>query len=204
MIISLDGNIGAGKTTLLQAIQIAMPDVEVVLEPVDIWTSLVDADGKSLLALFYEDQRRWAYTFQTCALMTRMRALREAKGKVVITERSVLTDRFVFAKMLRDSCAMTDVEWTLYCRLWDQFAAELPVSAVIYLTTGVGTSAERIVKRGRVGETMSLDYLATLDAAHQQWIEGAEVPVLRLSTEPDTDPHANLCRIREFIDSLQT
>jgi deoxyadenosine/deoxycytidine kinase len=203
MIISLDGNIGAGKTTLLQAIQIAMPDVEVVLEPGDSWTSRVDADGKSLLALFYEDQRRWAYTFQTCALMTRMRALREAKG-LVITERSVLTDRFVFAKMLRDSGAMTDVEWTLYCRLWDQFAAELPVSAVIYLTTGVGTSAERIVKRGRVGETMSLDYLATLDAAHQQWIEGAEVPVLRLSTEPDTDPHANLCRIREFIDSLQT
>jgi len=203
MIISLDGNIGAGKTTLLQAIQKAMPDVEVVLEPVDIWTSLVDADGKSLLALFYEDQRRWAYTFQTCALMTRMRALREAKG-VVITERSVLTDRFVFAKMLYDSGAMTDVEWTLYCRLWDQFAAELPVSAVIYLTTGVGTSAERIVKRGRVGETMSLDYLATLDAAHQQWLKDTEVPVLRLSTEPDADLHANLDCIRVFINSLQT
>jgi hypothetical protein len=34
VVISLDGNIGAGKSTLLEAVKIALPQVEVVVEPV--------------------------------------------------------------------------------------------------------------------------------------------------------------------------
>ena len=199
MIISLDGNIGAGKTTLLEAIRLAIPDVEVVTEPVGEWTTLA-ADGKSLLAHFYEDKKRWAYTFQTCALMSRVRALRAAiasTDKLIITERSVLTDRFVFARMLRESGALNDMEWELYTSLWTTLAAALPVSGIIYLTTSVKTSAMRIAKRGREGETMSLEYLTALDDAHQRYVAGAGVPVLRLDTE--TPLEMNLTAVRAFI-----
>jgi len=34
VVISLDGNIGAGKSTLLEAVAKALPEVEVVVEPV--------------------------------------------------------------------------------------------------------------------------------------------------------------------------
>ena len=107
IIISLDGNIGAGKSTLLEEIRKSCPDYECVVEPVGEWLTLKNGDGKSLLELFYEDKTRWAYSFQNCAILTRIKALREAirdaKKRIIITERSVLTDRYVFAEMLRDS-----------------------------------------------------------------------------------------------------
>lgn len=100
IVISLDGNIGAGKSTLLEAVALALPEVEVVVEPVAEWETLKTADGKSLLQHFYEDKKRWSYTFQNCAILTRLtaiqKAIRNTKKRVIITERSLLTDRFVF------------------------------------------------------------------------------------------------------------
>ncbi len=204
MVISLDGNIGAGKSTLLEAIRIAMPEVEVVVEPVGEWTRLRSAEGKSLLELFYEDKRRWAYTFQNCAILTRLRSLRSVLAstakKIVITERSVLTDRFVFAEMLRASGDLDDIEWALYNQWFDTYASEAPVDRIIYLTTGVGTSADRITARGREGEGgIPRSYLAALEAQHETWLGSTDLPVLRLSTEADVSVAQNLEAIRAFL-----
>jgi deoxyadenosine/deoxycytidine kinase len=207
IIISLDGNIGAGKSTLLEAARVAMPDVEVVVEPVGEWLRLKNGDGKSLLELFYEDKRRWAYTFQNCAILTRLRAIKEAMAssqkKVIITERSVLTDRYVFAEMLRESGDIDHLEWQLYLNWFDTFAGDLPLRGIIYLTTGVGTSAGRIVKRGREGEDhIPLDYLSALDRQHHKWLETTPLPVLQISTEEGVSLEENLGRIRTFVNSL--
>lgn len=207
IVISLDSNIGSGKTTLLAAIKAAIPEVDVVDEPVGEWVSLKNADGKSLLELFYEDKRRWAYTFQNCAILTRLRAIKKALAsttkRVVITERSVLTDRYVFAEMLRASGDIDPLEWQLYLNWFDTFAADLPIRGVIYLTTGVGTSAGRIVKRGRSGEEhIPLDYLSALDAAHARWVSETSQPVLRLSTEDGVSVDDNIKQIRDFVTQL--
>lgn len=209
LILSLDGNIGAGKTTLLDAIRKAFPDVEVVQEPVGEWMRLKNAEGKSLLELFYEDKRRWAYTFQNCAILTRLRTIKEAlattKKRVIITERSVLTDRFVFAEMLRDGGDIDPMEWELYMTWFNTFTRDLPMGGVIYLTTGVGTSAERIVRRGRHGEEhIPLDYLSALDGQHQKWLSETPLPVLRISTEVGVPVEANVAAIRGFIERLST
>lgn len=184
-----------------------MPDVEFVEEPVGAWMTLKNAEGKSLLELFYADKRRWAYTFQNCAILTRLRAIRGAlastKKRVIVTERSVLTDRYVFAEMLRASGDIDELEWQLYLQWFDTFAADLPLRGVIYLTTGVGTSAGRIVKRGRHGEEhIPLDYLSALDDQHQRWIAGTPLPVLRLSTEVGVPVSENVAAVRGFIDRL--
>ena len=207
LVISLDGNIGAGKSTLLEAIRIAMPDVEVVLEPVGEWTRLKDAAGKSLLVLFYEDKRRWAYTFQNCAILTRLRSLKavlaSTKKQIVVTERSVLTDRFVFAEMLRASGDLSDIEWSLYNQWYNTFASDLPIGGVIYLTTGVGTSADRITRRGRAGEgSIDPDYLIALEAQHERWLASTDRPCLRLSTEEGVPLDQNLAAIRDFVTRL--
>ena len=183
-----------------------MPDVEVVLEPVGLWSALKDADGKSLLELFYEDKRRWAYTFQNFALLTRAKALAEAmtrtKKTVIITERSPLTDRYVFAEMLRDSGDINELEWTLYLRWYDSFTKNIPVNGVIHLTTDVARSAEHIVRRGRAGEDeMSLDYLKALDLQHRIWLDATDLPVLRINVVEGGEPP--LAAIQEFIGSVK-
>jgi len=205
IVISLDGNIGAGKSTLLEALRVEMPDVEVVLEPVGLWSSLKDADGKSLLELFYEDKRRWAYTFQNFALLSRAKALAEAIGKtkktVIITERSPLTDRYVFAEMLRDSGDLSELEWTLYLRWYDSFTKNIPVTGIIHLTTDVERSADHIIRRGRAGEeSMSLEYLRLLDLQHRIWLDSTDLPVLRVNVAEGGEPP--LAAVREFIGSL--
>ena len=211
IIISVDGQIGGGKSYLLEHLRTVMPDVEVVLEPVGEWMRLKDATGKSLLELFYEDKKRWAYTFQNCAILTRLRtilaAMKTTTKRVILTERSVLTDRYVFAEMLREDGTLDPLEWELYETWFNTFAADLPIKGVVYLTTGVGTSAQRIITRGRAGEEhIPLDYLAALDAQHHRWLDRAErddgLSVLRISTEPGVSLEENVAAVRAFVDGL--
>lgn len=213
IIISLDGNIGAGKTTLLAEIRKHFHDVHVVDEPVGQWTALKNADGKSLLELFYEDKKRWAYTFQNCAIMTRFRTIQDAveridptmKGPaVILTERSILTDKHVFAEMLRDAGDLDPLEWDLYENWFTTFSKKYPVSAILYVSTSSATSKERIGIRGRVGEDkIQLDYLNALDAQHKKWIAGTNLPTLEISTEKNVPLETNLKAIRAFIETLK-
>lgn len=207
IVISFDGNIGAGKSTLLSRIRTAVPEWQIVDEPVDTWTSLKNAAGKDLLELFYEDKRRWAYTFQNCAILTRLKtlqaALASAKAPVLLTERSVLTDRFVFAEMLRDSGDIDALEWTLYESWFNAFAKEFPIRGIIHLTTSPETSLKRIHIRNRHGEEgIPLEYLTALDRQHQKWLTETDLPVLEISTEEGVDVDATIAAIREFIDQL--
>ena len=213
IIISLDGNIGAGKSTLLSEIRKSIPELRVVDEPVGQWTALKNGTGKNLLELFYEDKKRWAYTFQNCAILTRLKNIKEAvedldangKGsQVILTERSVLTDKYVFAQMLRDSGDMDDLEWELYDSWFPIFSKQHQVNGIIYLSTSSTTSKERIHIRNRQGEDrIQLDYLNALDRQHKQWIESTDIPVLTLSTEPGASLENNIQNIRDFIQQLK-
>ena len=213
IIISLDGNIGAGKSTLLAEIRKSIPELRVVDEPVGQWTALKNNTGKNLLELFYEDKKRWAYTFQNCAILTRLKNIKEAveeldangKGpQVILTERSVLTDKYVFAQMLRDSGDIDDLEWELYDSWFSIFSKQHQVNGIIYLSTSSTTSKDRIHIRNRQGEDrIQLDYLDALDRQHKQWIESTDIPVLTLSTEPGASLENNLQNIRDFIQQLK-
>jgi deoxyadenosine/deoxycytidine kinase len=213
IIISLDGNIGAGKSTLLQEIRNKLHDVHIVDEPVAQWSALKNAKGKSLLELFYEDKNRWSYTFQNCALLTRLKNIQKAvenidttisSPQVIITERSVLTDKHVFAEMLYDAGNIDPLEWELYESWFNVFGKKYPVRAIIYVSTSSGTSKERINTRNRSGEeSIDLEYLDALDKQHKKWIKNTNIPVLTLSTEVDVSVEENIERIRLFIDVLK-
>ena len=214
IIISLDGNIGAGKSTLLQEIRNKLHDVHIVDEPVSQWSALKNAKGKSLLELFYEDKNRWSYTFQNCALLKRLKNIQKAvenidttisSPQVIITERSVLTDKHVFAEMLYDAGNIDPLEWELYESWFNVFGKKYPVRAIIYVSTSSGTSKERINTRNRTGEeSIDLEYLDALDKQHKKWIKNTNIPVLTLSTEADTPVEENIERIRLFVDVLKT
>lgn len=215
IIISLDGNIGAGKSTLLNAIRERITGIHYVDEPVGQWTSLKNAEGRNLLELFYEDKKRWAYTFQNCAILTRLKNIQDAIDKlenpnsedpeIILTERSVLTDRYVFAEMLRDAGDIDPLEWDLYELWFNTFAKKLPVKAVIYLSTSAGTSSTRIKIRNRHGEeNIDIGYLNALDAQHKKWISTTDIPCLELSTEEGVSLDDNIQKINDFIAFLKS
>ena len=213
IIISLDGNIGSGKSTLLAEIRNKFHDVHIVDEPVGQWTALKNAEGKNLLELFYEDKKRWAYTFQNCAILTRLKNIQDAvenldstmKGPhVIITERSVMTDRHVFAEMLYNSGEIDPLEWELYESWFNIFGKKYPVRAIIYISTSSGTSKERITVRNRHGEeNIGIDYLDALDSQHRKWINNTNIPVLTLSTEVGVSVEENIDKIKLFIKNLK-
>ena len=66
IIISIEGNIGAGKTTILEELKTRMGNssyIKFVKEPVDIWETVRDEDGKTILEKFYEDSKKYAFQF---------------------------------------------------------------------------------------------------------------------------------------------
>jgi deoxyadenosine/deoxycytidine kinase len=179
--------------------------VHVVDEPVAQWTALKNAEGTNLLELFYQDKKRWAYTFQNCAILTRLKNIKEAVKaghKIIITERSILTDKHVFAEMLRDAGDMDPLEWELYESWFDIFGKEYPVNGIIYVSTNANISKERIQIRNRIGEeNINIEYLEALDIQHKKWIENTNIPVLTLSTEGVT-VEKNIEEIKLFIERL--
>jgi deoxyadenosine/deoxycytidine kinase len=204
-IFSLDGNIGVGKTTLLKQIAERFPNIVIVREPVDIWTDLKNPDGSNLLELFYSDKERWAYTFQTAAFLSRLKLVKDAllnakPGQIILTERSVLTDRYVFAEMLRAQGILTDIEWTLYTSWFDTFATGLPIKGIIHINTSVETALSRIKGRGRDGESgIESVYLTDLAGQHKKWLDQTDLPVLNISTEVGVDVNKTLNQLGEFL-----
>jgi deoxyadenosine/deoxycytidine kinase len=199
-IFTVEGNIGAGKTTFLERLRREWPEATIVLEPVGTWMTMKEKDGTSLLDHFYADKKRWSYTFQTAAFLTRLmdteRVLEEAsatasafgKPTIVITERSVLTDRYVFAAMLHASGDMSDLEYDLYLRWYDRFASHVPIKGILHLTTDPTTSLERIGIRGREAEAgIQKGYLEALEVQHQKWLSETTLPVMSITSDGSLD-----------------
>jgi deoxyadenosine/deoxycytidine kinase len=213
IIISLDGNIGAGKSTLLSEIRKQIPEIKIVDEPVDQWTYLLDENEKNMLELFYEDKKRWGYTFQTCALLTRQKNMQkmikhlnetDQTNQIILTERSILTDRYIFAEMLYETGILTAIEWELYKNLFDIIRESYHIHGVIYLSTSCKTSRDRISVRGRPEEeSISMNYLNDLHKQHEKWLSNPAIPVLKLSTEPDSSLDNNIQNIKDFVEELK-
>jgi deoxyadenosine/deoxycytidine kinase len=189
-IITIEGNIGSGKSTMINRLRTTYDNVVVIDEPVDQWLSMKDENGKSLLELFYGDMNRWSYTFQNSAFITRYLNAYEAIQKhkntpntVFISERGILTDRYVFASMLKDNNNLSSIEWQLYTKWFDHFQTLIKIQGIVYIDTPSEVCSERIKKRNREGENnIPLEYLKSLEDYHLKWINNTDLPVLRVSS----------------------
>ncbi len=171
--ILLEGNIGAGKSTIGRALK-ASGLFDFIEEPVEEWKS---GFGSNMLDLFYHDMKRWAFTFQLTTFVTRCKTWNEISALTthprVLLERSIYTDRYVFAPTLHQIGAINADEWLIYCRLWDFAVANSDVTpdCILYLRTPAEVCLERIRQRRRGEESeVTLDYLQQLEALHDQWL----------------------------------
>jgi len=182
-ILSIDGNIGSGKSTLLDALKSYYKNSSNVIfadEPVKQWENIKDKDGKTILEKFYNNQNKYSFSFQMMAYISRLSILRKIvreagdENITIITERSLYTDKYIFAKMLYDQGKIEDVEYQIYLQWFEEFASDfpIPIHHCIYLRTDPSICYERIHKRSRSGEEMiSLDYLDSCHSYHNVYVE---------------------------------
>ncbi len=177
--ILLEGNIGAGKSTVGRALK-DEGLFDFIEEPVARWQT---GFASNLLESFYHDMNRWAFTFQILAFITRAKTWQEilpvTEHERVILERSIFTDRYVFARNIYRIGAMAETEWQIYCGLWDFLVANycLEPDCIVYLRTPADVCLERIRLRGRGEETdISLEYLEQLEALHDDWLLDLDHP----------------------------
>ena len=176
IIISIEGNIGSGKSTILSCIQNmyqGYDDKQIIFlkEPVDEWENITDETGSTILKLFYETPEKYAFSFQMMAYISRLNNLKQAikqnKNAIIITERSLFTDRYVFAKMLYDDKKIRHVDYSIYMKWFDAFIEDFPVDKVIYVNSSPTICCQRIKKRSRNGESIiSLEYLQNCHKYH--------------------------------------
>ena len=176
-VISIEGNIGSGKTTLFDLLRNrpALRDVIFMEEPVGLWEKIRDnATGESLLQKFYADPERYAFAFQTIAFFSRLALLAKTPNDcVVVTERSLLTDRDVFAKMLHDSGKIDGLCYKIYLQISRSTASFVDVapSKMIYVKSDPLVCEERIVRRQRHGEgEIGREYLRRCDEYHEAMV----------------------------------
>ncbi|XP_023137000.1 deoxycytidine kinase 2-like [Amphiprion ocellaris] len=238
--VSIEGNIAVGKSTFAKLLQSACSDWEVMAEPVSKWQNIRSETSKgtepqstvsNLLQMMYQDPQRWSYTFQTYSCMSRLRTqlqpppacLLNSEGTPVqVYERSVYSDRYIFALNMFELGCINTTEWAVYqdwhSLLVEQFGHQVELEGIIYLRAPAKKCMERLKKRGRAEEKgVKLDYLDKLHVQHERWLveksteihfeKLKQIPVLELdaSVEFKSDPVVReqfITKVKNFFNAL--
>lgn len=186
MRISVEGNLGTGKSTLLQELGRGW---DVYPEPLAEWHALLEA--------FYADPQRWSLSMNLQALLSFTRV---PSSGIVVTERSPLSCKEVFARLAKNGSSMTEKEWNLFCDIHN-VAGWVP-DVIIYLSLPVTAALSRVQTRGRTAEQgVTQDYLNKVQFAHNtmlRWYPG-ELHVVDASQPQE----AVVSRVKDVLDAYR-
>ena len=209
----VEGNIGAGKSTFLKLIKKHLPHIGVTLEPLDNWQQKLT--GQSLLANFYQEPKRWAYTLETLTMMSRVKDHLHEQTKPdprTVIERSIYSGHYCFARNSFETGFLTETEWLIYCQ-WFNFLVPNRCKTphgIIYLHVEPETAYERVRKRNRYAEKkMTLKYLKQIHQRHEDFLlhkknilpELKTVPVLVLNCNAEFE--TDLKQLKEHLDKVE-
>ena len=125
------------------------------------------------------------------------------KSDINVTERCVLTDKNVFARMLTEDGFMSKMEDQMYNDWFGIFEKFANIDLVVYIKTDPTICEERIKIRAREGENIPLDYLKRLHEYHEKWIgdiDSDKVLVLDGHTDFNENPEAFVEQIKNFVN----
>lgn len=186
IILSFDGNIGSGKSTIVKYLEINFENyykskkpndnikICFIQEPVSEWERIIDQKtNKNIIECFYSNNEKYSFAFQMMAYISRLSLFNKALKQnydIIITERSLFTDKNIFAKMLYDTNKMNHIEYQIYLKWFDEFTESFKNMKIIYIKTNPEICFERIVERNRKGENISLIYLNNCHLYHELWL----------------------------------
>lgn len=164
----VEGNVGSGKTSFLNYLK-KFDEFLVLEEPIDEWR---DIHGINLLDLRFNQPERFQFTFQTYAMLTRLKQhLQTSTKPIKIMERSLLTARNCFVKNLHENGSLHDGMYHVLNE-WYEFVNDshpIRCDLVVYLKTSTAVAYQRVVDRAREEEaTIALEYLEQLHARHEE------------------------------------
>jgi len=182
-IINIYGNIGVGKSTfineLFKELMKYHENICKVDEPINIWKSVIDhTTGKNILQTFYDDIKRWGYTFESLTYITRvkvlLRAISEA-NKIILTDQSPETGINIFSKMLFDDGLISELEYECQKEWRDFYQTELYEKyqrKIIYLHCTPKTAFHRIhdIRHREEEKNVSIDYVRRVHEYHEEWL----------------------------------
>ena len=217
--ISIEGNIGSGKSTLLENLRNYYKNNSNVIflrEPVDEWEKIKDMHGTTILQKFYANQEKYSFAFQMMAYISRLKLMRQvieditttepnSQSKyIIITERSLHTDKYVFAKMLYDQGKIEDICYQIYLNWFDEFAKEYPISCTIYVNTLPTKCYERIHQRSRTGEdTIPLEYLQECHNYHETFVNDTpEINNKKIVLDGNVNVYENAVVLNDWLKQI--
>jgi len=199
MVVSLEGNIGAGKSTLLTELERRckereIEEIRILREPVDEWERVTDG-SRTILELFYENPAEYGFPLQILVgLTTLYRMHRELLDhpdtKIILSERSILSSRKVFAEMLHQQGFMDNIEEKVYQMLFNGIEHRALINPVMmmYIDTDPTTCLHRIKLRNRRGENgITLDELQKCESYHKTMFRQTNVHIRSIDTDLEID-----------------
>ncbi|XP_014685303.1 deoxyguanosine kinase, mitochondrial isoform X1 [Equus asinus] len=236
--LSIEGNIAVGKSTFVKLLMKTYPEWHIATEPVATWQNIQAVGTQkacttqslgNLLDMMYQEPARWSYMFQTFSFMSRLKIqleplpekLLQAGKAVQIFERSVYSDRYIFAKNLFENGSLSDIEWHIYQEwhsfLLQEFASRLRLHGFIYLRATPQVCLKRLHQRAREEERgIELTYLEQLHDQHEAWLVHrttklhfetlVNIPVLVLDVNDDfsevTKEEELMRKVNTFVKNL--
>ena len=123
---------------------------------------------------------------------------------IIITERSLYTDKHVFAKMLFDQGKIEDVCYQIYLTWFDEFAKDFPINYSVYVNTEPKKCYDRIHKRAREGEeVIPLGYLEDCHNYHEKFLdEKTGMKIDKLVLDGNVDIYKNEKTLEEWLEKI--
>lgn len=219
IIISIEGNIGAGKTTLFNAIKnnsmfnmYHNKKIIFLNEPVDIWENFTDkSNKKNILELYYDDPKKYSFSFQILVLYTMYLQLKQAitenNNTIIICERSIETSYYVFCKMLYNDNLIENIEYQIYIKLFELFINDLnfkKINKIIYLNYTPEICMQRITNRNRKGENnIKMSYLYNCKYYYDEYIyKRFNIEDILIINENDENIIRQMSKIYFYIENI--
>ncbi|EFC37538.1 predicted protein [Naegleria gruberi] len=215
-VIACDGNIGVGKSTLCKVMQ------QYIHKEFSssILLCHIEEDVEKNIELFKKylsNQREYGLEFQKWIIKDKIQQFLdkvsiwedenvEQDKIVVIMDRSLLADRFVFFRNLLEKKLMSQEQLQDYEQTFEKMSREYPVNLFypdfhIILEASIDVAMERINRRNRVGESSvyNKNYLQMIEDFHLDMYKTLPVREGAIVYRHDNSINQSITNIEQFL-----
>jgi deoxyadenosine kinase len=193
-VIGISGIIGVGKSTLTRSLGEEL-GFNIIKEPVET---------NEYLNNFYQNMSKYSFPMQVYLLNHRFKQHQQMvwSDNSSIQDRTIYED-VIFAKMLRESNMMEELDFKTYVELFKNMSNFLHrPDIILYLDVEPEEALRRVNERSRGCESgLTLGYLQDLKKGYEDWLHDIKdrIPVIHLDWNTYQDPKKIAKMIREKI-----